>query len=447
MGAAVDRDPRQRRGKEIVHTGATDLNRSMYLDQDLSGSESKLMPDILLLNRTETRLLRSVANAFGASLFPANYQDVFERPNVTPADQELAAQYRPHAEILNRTLPDDERLIRPVAPGSYIPYLATGRNAQELIELTFLVALQSEIPLPHQGNVVPISGNHDIARAEEVNSTIRQARLLAEIMLERFDTPDQAGGRTPMPDSELSERYSAIRGQMRDSIRPIMRTFADDLENEYMEGLNIVLPKQRKNSIGNQYDNLNDAIANVDMYRATHPGLPWHDFVGEHRREETKSPDEVLAKLRGARSIYSREYSDAFAGFADQLEAKFAELQEDPAAEVNLDLPVGGGYEREGYSQAIMHQIVGNGDHSVRTLRGELDADASERSQTTHPIPGTSLFMVITGHERNTHKYYTGHNRSREMNGLKYKRKIVSSHYLAPSVKNAFDLSLARSAA
>ena len=55
MGAAVDRDPRQRRGKEIVHTGATDLNRSMYLDQDLSGSESKLMPDIPLLNRTETR--------------------------------------------------------------------------------------------------------------------------------------------------------------------------------------------------------------------------------------------------------------------------------------------------------------------------------------------------------------------------------------------------------
>ena len=82
-----------------------------------------------------------------------------------------------------------------MAPGSYIPYLATGRNAQELIELTFLVALPSEIPLPHQGNVVPISGNHDIARAEEVNSTIRQARLLAEIMLERFDTPDQAGGR------------------------------------------------------------------------------------------------------------------------------------------------------------------------------------------------------------------------------------------------------------
>ena len=430
--------------RAVQNAGTSKLTRASHFEQDLAGLERKIVPDVIFQNRTETKLLMSVANAFGNSFSQVNFQDIFGRPDISSVDRELAEQFRPHAEELIIALPND-RLRN---PGSYIPYVAAGRDAQELVDMTFLVALQPEVPVSAYDNVLPLSKSSDVSKAKKINSTIHQARLMAEILLERFNDTDQAGTKTPPPTtilSDLSERYLAQRGLLRESIRPYMETFGDNLQNEYHYALDGLSNRYILFSKGRQHNNLNDAYAYFDIYRATHPGLPWHDMLGPRRREETKSPDEVLARLRDAKTRYSTEYGNALAGFADQLAVTFATLREAPETPINLRLPVGGGYEREGYSQEIMHQIVGNGDKAIRSLRRELDEGV--QSQITHPIPGTELFMVITALYRGPHEQLIGDRAPRFLAGLKWKRHVVSSHYLTPSVKRAFDISTARRAA
>lgn len=433
--------------RAVQNAGTSKLTRASHFEQDLAGIERKIVPDVTLQNNTETRLLRSVAYAFGSSLAGINFQDIFGRSSTSSADRELAEQLRPHAEVLNNALPNNG-LRNPVTPGSYIAYIAAGRDAQKLVDMTFLVALQPEIPVPAHDNVLPLSKSNEVSKAKLVNSTIHQARLMAEIMLERFDNTDQTGTKIPPPTTVLSERYLAERGQMRESIIPYMRTFKDNLEEEYLD----VLGGQSRSLIDFKQHgyNLNDAIAYLDIYRVTHPGLPWYDtksesFLGPRRVKETTSPDEVVARLRNAKPRYSTEYGNALSNFADELAVTFEALREVPEAPINLRLPIGGGYERDGYSQEIMHQIVGNGDRAVRSLRTELNEGV--QSQTTHPIPGTNLFMVITAFYRGPHEQLIGDHAPRFLAGLKWQRNVVSSHYLTPSVKRAFDISTARRAA
>lgn len=434
------------RGSELSQIpGVSGLNRSTYLDQNLTGPENIMMPDIPLQNRTELRLLVSVANTISHAILPVDFQDGIDSPYVVHSDSEIATRLRPHAQVLNSVLYNDKRQVRPILPGDFTPYVATGSNAQEILEMALLVALQPEIPIPENANIIPIIGRNDLGRANYINDTILQARLLSEIILERFQMPDQAGRRSPLPDTELTERYLAQRSQFRDSVRPYMRTFQHDLTIEYEQALDIMSPQQRFGAKGSKNDNLHDALAYFDAYKTNHAGLPWHDIVGEYRREEAKSPSEIIARLRGDRVKYSPAYEEVLVGFADQLEVEFAKLQEDPDSEISLDLPAGGGPDREGYAETISLHIISNGDQAIRTLCADLHT--GEESQTTHPISGTSLFVVITGYKRKEHEYYSDSYPPRHVGGLKFKRKIVSSNFLAPSVRSAFNFKASKLAA
>jgi hypothetical protein len=273
--------------KAVQNAGTSKKSLGSGFEGQLANIERKIaMPDIMLGNRTECRLLDAVASAYRDSDWSVSFQGVFGRPETSPADRETAEQFLPIADGLSSALfraqyqpsvSDERGWRKPGTLDSFEPFVSRGRQVQEIVDMTFLVALQPEVPmLPEDESV----GREDsIFIARQINNSIIQARLMAELILGTFEDGDldKIASRTPNPNTTLYERYLAQRDQLRESIVPYMANFESNLQSEFIEAVygsssgHVIHPEwtyHRSGNIGAAYSKLAD-------YKNEHTNLPW----------------------------------------------------------------------------------------------------------------------------------------------------------------------------
>jgi hypothetical protein len=244
------------------------------------------MPDVVLENRIECSLLDSVSDAYKDSDWGVSFQTVFSRPTTLASDRAIAEQFRPVADGLSGALfrtkyhpsiSDGSGWRKPGTLDSFVPFTALGRQAQEVVDMTFLVALQPESPVPPRGEVF-IKESDEVHNARQTNRTIQKARLMAELILDTFEEGDldTIADRTPNPNTALYQRYVAQRDEMRASVAPYMETFEQNLQREFIEGVQgstsgLALHPEWGYGGGN----IGTAYRKLDEYKEEHSSLPW----------------------------------------------------------------------------------------------------------------------------------------------------------------------------
>jgi hypothetical protein len=247
------------------------------------------MPDVVLENRTECRLLEAVSGAYMKSDWGVNFQSVFGRPATLAGDRELAETFHPVSdgltEVLFKTqynpiISDESGWRKPGTLDSFVPFTAFGKHAQQVVDMTFLVALQPEIDLPPRDEVVFRRESEEVSTARQVNRTIQRARLMAELILDTFEEGDldTIAERTPNPNITLYQRYFAQRDELRASVVPQMKKFEHDLKDEFFEGV--------QGSAGGRAlhpewlyasGDIGAAFNKFAAYKEEHSGLPWQE--------------------------------------------------------------------------------------------------------------------------------------------------------------------------
>lgn len=246
----------------------------------------KTSPLIVIENRTESKLLESVTHAFSAPTpGTVNMASMFARAGVAPGDSLFATAFHERAGQVNRDIqqntytvssaPDNGVRRGTLAP--FEPIVAQDDLARDIVDMTFLVAIQPEIPIP-QGQLLPggrevfPGSSTDTIDANRINKTIRSARLLAELIIDTHGTqdPDAITNRFHSPNTALFERYFDQRERFRDSIRPDLKPFEGAVNTEFF-----VDAFREATAAGRQETASTLTEQRVRDYREQHAGLPW----------------------------------------------------------------------------------------------------------------------------------------------------------------------------